>query len=632
MDIHLTNAQPTAEERSAVDSELGVPHAAGSFQADRNGYSAASGEKTRLPRHRLLPVLHAIQARIGWISPGALNYAAQGLDVAPAEVYGVASFYGMFAMAARPPIVAHVCDDIACLTRGADKLCGELERKLGPAGSASSDGRATWLRSQCLGLCERAPAALVTVAGEKPKERVLAPATAESLQTLLSDATENRLPPEPDVLSAELSVPQAASSGASGAPLPLLGRIGRSRPASLEDYRRLGGYEGLRKALELGAEGVIREVAASKLLGRGGAAFPTAKKWEALHTQRHLLQTNPGRAHHLICNADESEPGTFKDRILMEGDPFAILEGMTIGALATGARQGYIYLRGEYPLAAECVAHAIEIAGKNGLLGENILSSGLNFSIELRRGAGAYICGEETALFNSIEGYRGEPRNKPPFPTQAGLFRQPTAVNNVETLANVPLILREGGAAYTKLGTENSAGTRLFCLCGHVVRPGIYEVAMGTTLRQLVELAGGVAGNGKLQAVLLGGAAGAFVAPKELDTPLTFEGTRAIGATLGSGVVMLFDDTVDLRRILLRIAGFFHHETCGQCVPCRVGVIRQEEALQRLMDGKPLGSANEEIIRLREMGQAMRDASICGLGQTASSAVESALHRWSLFS
>jgi NADH-quinone oxidoreductase subunit F len=632
MDIHLTNAQPTAEERSAVDSELGAPHAAGSPQADRNGYSAASGEKTRLPRHRLLPVLHAIQARIGWISPGALNYAAQRLDVAPAEVYGVASFYGMFAMAARPPIVAHVCDDIACLTRGADKLCGEIERKLGPAGSASSDGRATWLRSQCLGLCERAPAALVTVAGEKPKERVLAPATAESLQTLLSDATENRLSAEPDVLSPELSVPQAASSGGSGATLPLLGRIGRSRPASLEDYRRLGGYEGLRKALDLGAEGVIREVAASKLLGRGGAAFPTAKKWEALHTQRHLLQADPGRAHYLICNADESEPGTFKDRILMEGDPFAILEGMTIGGLATGARQGYIYLRGEYALAAERVAHAIEVAGKNGLLGENILSSGLNFSIELRRGAGAYICGEETALLNSIEGYRGEPRNKPPFPTQAGLFRQPTAVNNVETLANVPLILREGGAAYTKLGTENSAGTRLFCLCGHVVRPGIYEVAMGTTLRQLVELAGGVAGNGKLQAVLLGGAAGAFVAPKELDTPLTFEGTRAIGATLGSGVVMLFDDTVDLRRILLRIAGFFHHETCGQCVPCRVGVIRQEEALQRLMDGKPLGSANEEIVRLREMGQAMRDASICGLGQTASSAVESALHRWSLFS
>jgi NADH-quinone oxidoreductase subunit F len=305
---------------------------------------------------------------------------------------------------------------------------------------------------------------------------------------------------------------------------------------------------------------------------------------------------------------------------------------MTIGGFVTGARQGYIYLRGEYPLAAERMQHAIDAANKNGLLGDNILGSGLHFNIEICRGAGAYICGEETALFNSIEGYRGEPRNKPPFPTQSGLFRQPTAVNNVETLVNVPGILRDGGVAYAKLGTENSAGTRLFCLCGHVARPGVYEIAMGATLRQLIDLAGGVAGTGKLQAVLLGGAAGAFVSPNELDTPLTFEGTRAIGATLGSGVVMLFDDTVDLRQILLRIASFFRHETCGQCVPCRVGVVRQQETLQRLINAKPLGSAAQDIALLREMGQAMRDASICGLGQTASSALESALQRWSIFS
>jgi len=388
----------------------------------------------------------------------------------------------------------------------------------------------------------------------------------------------------------------------------------------------------LQKAIELGPEGVIREVAASRLLGRGGAAFPTAKKWEAVHLQRQLLKENPNRRHYVICNADESEPGTFKDRVLMEGDPFSIVEGMTIAALATGAQTGYIYLRGEYPLAAERIAHALDTAAKNGLLGKNILGKGLDFEIELRRGAGAYICGEETALFNSIEGYRGEPRNKPPFPTQAGLFRQPTAVNNVETLANVPLILREGGAAFASTGTPDSSGTRLFCLCGHITRPGVYEVAMGTTLRELIELAGGVSGNGKLQAVLLGGAAGSFVSPQELDTPLTFAGTRAIGATLGSGVVMLFDNSIDLRKILLRIAGFFRHETCGQCVPCRVGVVRQQEALERLMNGKPLKSAADEVAMLREMAQAMRDASICGLGQTASSALESALDRWSLFS
>jgi NADH-quinone oxidoreductase subunit F len=451
------------------------------------------------------------------------------------------------------------------------------------------------------------------------------------VQSLVNDAVQRRLPIEPDTLNVHASVPQADRK-TEPSPLRLLHRIGQGGAPTLEAYQRLGGYGGLRKALDLGPEGTLRELSASKLVGRGGAAFPTAKKWEALFLQRHLLQQDSDRAHYVVCNADESEPGTFKDRILMEGDPFAVLEGMTIAAFVTGARQGYIYLRGEYPLAAERMQFAIASANESGFLGNNIVGSGLQFNIEVRRGAGAYICGEETALFNSIEGYRGEPRNKPPFPTQSGLFRQPTAVNNVETLVNVPYIIREGGTAYTRLGTENSAGTRLFCLCGHIARPGVYEIAMGATLRQLIDLAGGVAGSGNLQAVLLGGAAGSFVSPRELDTPLTFEGARAIGATLGSGVVLLFDDTVDLRRILLRIAGFFRHETCGQCVPCRVGVVRQQEALQRLVDGRPLGSLAQEISMLREIAQAMRDASICGLGQTASSAMESALKRWSIFS
>jgi NADH-quinone oxidoreductase subunit F len=633
LDLHLTNERATTEECAAVDSVLGAPDS--SWQGgvrQLEDMRTASNQQTAGQRHRLLPALHAVQNHIGWISPGAINYVAIRLDVAPAEVYGVASFYGMFALEARPPVVAHICDDIACLTQGAEKLCSELEQKLGPAGSPCAGGRATWLRSQCLGLCERAPAAAVISAGKNHSEHILAPTSASAVESLINDAVAGKMPAEPDTLSLKASVPQAVTPQNGTGQLRLLERISHSSSGSLEDYRRLGGYEGLKKAMDLGAEGVLREISASKLLGRGGAAFPTAKKWEALFLQRNLLEKNPARAHYLICNADESEPGTFKDRILMEGDPFAVIEGMTIGGFVTGARQGYIFLRGEYPLAAERMQHAIDSANENGLLGENILGRSLNFNIEIRRGAGAYICGEETALFNSIEGYRGEPRNKPPFPTQAGVFRQPTAVNNVETLVNVPGIISEGGAAYAKLGTENSAGTRLFCLCGHIVHPGVYEIAMGATLRQLIDLAGGVAGSGKLQAVLLGGAAGAFVTPQELDTPLTFEGTRAIGATLGSGVVMLFDDTIDLRRILLRIASFFHHETCGQCVPCRVGVTRQEEALQRLVNGKPLGSTAQEVTMLREMAQAMRDASICGLGQTAASALESALHRWSLFS
>ncbi|HKW33692.1 MAG TPA: NAD(P)H-dependent oxidoreductase subunit E [Candidatus Acidoferrum sp.] len=624
MDLHLTAAKASPEEQDAVDplfkeleSEPGhATHVAA------NGHASSNGLPPHSKRHLLLPVLHAIQERVGWISPGALNYASLRLGVPPAEAYGVASFYEMFSLTQQPRVVAHVCDDIACMTRGAGALCAELERTLGPAGKPCASGKAIWQRSSCLGLCERTPAALITAAGKTPHERVLAPATAEDVSSAIAEAANEKLSRPIDTLNPKVSVPQ------SGQPhLKLLRRVGQMGPASLDDYRTLRGYEALRKAFELGSERVIQEVTDAKLLGRGGAAFPTGKKWEAVAQQR-----DAGRPHYVICNADESEPGTFKDRVVMEGDPFAILEGMTIAAFATGAKKGYIYIRGEYPLALERLRHAIGAANSQHFLGDKILRSEFSFDIEIRRGAGAYICGEETALFNSIEGYRGEPRNKPPFPTQSGLFRQPTVVNNVETLVNVPEIILNGGAAYARIGSANSSGYRLFCVSGHVVRPGVYEVPFGPTIRDLISMAGGVGGNGRLQAVLLGGAAGSFVSPKELDTSLTFEGTRAIGATLGSGVVMLFDDSVDLKQILLRIAAFFRSETCGQCVPCRLGTIRQEEALQRLAQRKPLGSNEQEGALLKEMAQAMRDASICGLGQTASGAILSAMERWSLFS
>jgi NADH-quinone oxidoreductase subunit F len=627
VDLHLTQHRASEAERAAVDSVLRTPQAAsaGAMAASMNGHSAAlsHGTVATPSRDLLLPVLHAIQARVGWISPGAVNYVAVRMNIAPAEIHGVASFYGMFSLEPRAPVVAHVCDDIACMTRGADKLCAEMEKRFGPAGSTNEAGAVTWVRSPCLGLCERAPAALVSVAGEHPHQRVIAPTNAESVESAIGDARDGNLLHEPDSFRAEVSVPQAGNSQN-----VLLRRIGRIDPESLEEYRQQGGYEALQRAFEFGPERVVSEVIASRLLGRGGAAFPTGKKWAALLAQRKQGSTRP---HYVICNADESEPGTFKDRVLMEGDPFSLVEGITIAAYAVGAEKGYTYIRGEYPLAAERMTRAIESARKDGLLARNILGRGFHFDLEVRRGAGAYICGEETALFNSIEGYRGEPRNKPPFPTQAGLFRQPTVVNNVETLCNIPEIVLKGGEAFTRIGTEQSTGTRLFCLSGHVARPGVYEAPFGTTLRELIQLGGGVAGNGRLQAVLLGGAAGSFVSPSELDTPLTFEGTRAIGATLGSGVVMLFDDTVDLKRILLRIAEFFRDETCGQCVPCRVGVTRQKSVLERLVSQTPHGSREQELRLLQEIAQTMRDASICGLGQTASSALVSALSRWSLF-
>jgi NADH-quinone oxidoreductase subunit F len=386
----------------------------------------------------------------------------------------------------------------------------------------------------------------------------------------------------------------------------LLRRVGIVDPESLDSYRAAGGYTALRKAIEMGSEAVIREVAEAKLLGRGGAAFPAGRKWDS-------VARAPVHPHYLVCNADESEPGTFKDRVLMENDPFAVVEAMAIAAFAAGCDKGFIYVRTEYPLARSRIENAI--SESRGLFG---------VELEVRRGAGAYICGEETALFNSLEGKRGEPRNKPPFPAQSGLFGKPTLVNNVETLVNVLDIVSEGGAAFSATGTPESSGSRLFCLSGQVRRPGVYEVLMGTPLRGLIDLAGGVGEGRTLQAVLLGGAAGSFVTEAQLDVPLSFEGTRAIGATLGSGAVIVFDDTIDMKQILLRIARFFRDESCGQCVPCRVGTKRQEEILERMLNERN-SDRQADVMLLSDIAQAMRDASICGLGQTAASAIQSAV-------
>jgi NADH-quinone oxidoreductase subunit F len=309
----------------------------------------------------------------------------------------------------------------------------------------------------------------------------------------------------------------------------------------------------------------------------------------------------------------------------MEEDPYALVEAVTIMGHACGAEQGYIYIRGEYPLAEARLRHAVDQARAHGFLGDDVPGAGPRFDIDVRRGAGAYIAGEETALINSIEGKRAEPRNKPPFPAQSGLFGKPTAINNVETLLSVLEVLRIGGPAFAALGTANSTGTRLFCLSGRVERPGLYEHEFGITLREVIDEAGGVRGGRPMRAVLLGGAAGSFVGPDALDTPLTFEALRAIGATLGSGVVLVLDDTVDITALLRRITQFFRDESCGQCVPCRVGTVRQEEVLARMARGTPFGSVAQELALLEDIGSVTRDASICGLGQTAVTAVQSAV-------
>ncbi|HEY7014759.1 MAG TPA: NAD(P)H-dependent oxidoreductase subunit E [Streptosporangiaceae bacterium] len=612
MDLRLGVAAPaTDEERAAVTSVLGPPESGwdGGERAAADGRAAYGGHAARSRRHLLIPVLHAVQERIGWISPGALDHVCERLTVPPAEAYGVASFYALFHTTPSPSAVVHVCDDLACRIGGGEQVCAEMERRFGPEGteSGSNGTGVAWLRSPCLGQCDRGSAALIQRAGPDPARTGLAPFDPAQVRPALA-------PAEPSEPLAPL-VPQLERDRSS---LRLLRRVGEVDPASLDSYRAVGGYEMLRRAVQAGPQGVIRELKDAKLLGRGGAAFPISIKWEA-------VATNPVRPHYVVCNADESEPGTFKDRVLMEEDPYALLEALTIMGYACGAEQGYIYIRGEYPLAEARLRHAVDHARARGFLGQNVMGEGFDFDIEVRRGAGAYIAGEETALINSLEGKRAEPRNKPPFPAQVGLFGQPTAINNVETLLCVLEILRIGGPAFAQIGTADSTGPRLFCLSGCVERPGLYEYEFGVTLREVIDAAGGVRGGRPVQAVLLGGAAGSFVGPDALDTPLTFEGVRTISATLGSGVVLVLDDTVDVTDLLRRIAQFFRDESCGQCVPCRLGTVRQEELLGRLLRGTPIGSAERELALLDDIATVARDASICGLGQTACSAAGSAV-------
>jgi len=603
VDLHFTTDVPTDAEREAVDAVLGAD------VASKDGLPRVVRQNRGTPERRslLLPALHALQHREGWISPGGLNYISRRLGVPPAEVFGVATFYALFSVEKRPKTVVHVCDDVVCRVNGATEVALACRESIGPA-HEENEGL-MWIKSPCLGLCERAPAVLVQKAGKGRANEALAPATPEWVRASLDDQKID-MEPEPAV---------GPRNGRR-----LLARVGVVDPTSLDGYRALGGYTALRRAVDIGPALTIREIKDAKLLGRGGAAFPTGVKWEAVAQQ-------PARPHYVVCNADESEPGTFKDRVVMEGDPFSLVEAMTIAGFAMAAEKGFIYLRGEYPLAKARLENAIGKAHARGFLGDNVMGAGFRFDLELRCGAGAYICGEETALFNSLEGRRGEPRSKPPFPVTHGLFGKPTGINNVETLVNVNVILGIGAPAYAALGTPGSTGTRLFCVSGHVEKPGTYEVECGTPLSKLLDLAGGMRPGRKIKAILLGGAAGGFIGPNELDLPLSFEAARERGVTLGSGVVAVFDQSVDLVDTLLRIARFFRDESCGQCVPCRVGTVRQEEALHRIAHKRTLGTVADELRLLDEISQVMKDASICGLGQTAASVVGSAVTRLKLF-
>ncbi len=393
-------------------------------------------------------------------------------------------------------------------------------------------------------------------------------------------------------------------------------RVGVTDPIDLDDYLAHDGYRGLRRALTMSQAEIVQEVTASGLRGRGGAAFPTGIKWKT------VLDTAATRKY-VACNADEGDSGTFADRMLMEGDPFVLIEGMTIAGVAVGATQGFIYLRAEYPHAHRALTAAIEVAYRRGYLGADVVGSGRRFDLAVRLGAGAYICGEETSMLESLEGKRGEVRPRPPLPAIKGLFGQPTVVNNVVSLASVPLILDKGGAFYRDFGMGTSRGTLAIQLGGNIKRGGLIEKAFGLTLRELLyDYGGGSASGRPIRAVQVGGPLGAYLPESQFDTPLDYEAFAGIGALVGHGGVVVFDDTVDMAQMARFALEFCAIESCGKCTPCRIGSTRGAEVIDRILAGT---SRDANLSLLEELCDTMVHGSLCGLGGMAPYPVQSAL-------
>ena len=545
-------------------------------------------------RINLLPSLLEAQALFGYISEETAVKIAEELRVPLADIYGVIEFYSLLYSKPTAETVIRVCTSPLCSLKGADKIKKALLEKLDlEEGIPSGDGRFMVESVQCLGLCDHAPSAMVN-------------------NTTVCNLAEGSID---DLINGRSRGPE--NKAYSRNPV-LIERFDRIDPLSIRDYIKEDGFTGFLHALTLSNKEIIEIVKSSGLLGRGGAAFPTGLKEEG------VVQTDDSEVY-VVCNADESEPGTFKDRIMLSRDPFSILEGMLISAYIIGAKKGYIYIRGEYRDAQAVFAGVIESAEKSGYLGNNIQGSDFSFNLEIRSGAGAYICGEETALFESIEGKRGYPRNKPPYPVVSGLFGKPTNINNVETFSYLARILSDKKKMISNPGLASPSGSRLFCLSGDVVRPGLYELPFGIKLNDVIHDWGGGPSGGGIGGIILGGASGSFIPEEHWNIALDQKTLQAAGLSMGSGVIMVFNETRDIRNILVDITDFFNHESCGKCYPCQLGTRKQRDIIAGI---EREGPQPGDFCRLEDVGQTMKDASLCGLGQTASSAVLSAMNIW----
>jgi NADH-quinone oxidoreductase subunit F len=515
------------------------------------------------PRAATLPLLRLVQDRVGYVPLEAEAWVAGLVGTSPAHIHEVVTFYTLYNQQPVGTYHVQVCANVACWLQGGEAGLAAISQRLGiQPGETSADGKFTLSTVECLCACESAPMMQVN-------DRYVGPITPQVIETLAS---------KPDDLPAS-TMP---FRGAPGLAEPVLSkRFALPDSHLITTYVRDDGYQMARKAVtELTPEQIIAEVTASNLRGLGGAGFPTGKKWS-------FIPKESAKPKYLVVNADEGEPGTIKDRYIIERDPHRLLEGIIIASAATGCQKAYIYIRGEYARPFQILQQAVDEAYKYGFLGKKIFNSERTLDVVVHRGAGAYICGEETALLESLEGKKGFPRLKPPFPAISGLFGCPTVINNVETLASVPAILRHGAAWFAKLGYAKAGGTRLFSISGHVNKPGLYEASHGVTLRQLIfDYAGGISGGKELKAVIPGGISAKILTASEIDVHMDFNSLLAAGTMAGSAGIMVMDDTVCMVRALLYASKFFAHESCGQCSPCREGTGWIYKIVQRINHGE----------------------------------------------